>query len=665
MQFNNPSPFGKRLRAHLGFIGLAMGMLAGAGCANRAQPTKAAVRPTREAEDTFSVADTLRKSTDVESSRNAIEQLNLYIGNHPELKPRPLDAAEQSALRDQFALDAGEMAEVESSVFTPLDAHHFQFCMLLRDALRSLRLEDRSPLDKATAGFNWVVRQIAFEERQGDACPPDFVLRRGWGTALERSLVFMSVLHQLGIDGCMILVSGPKQESPMGYWIPGALVDNEIYLFDTRLGLALPGGPNKIATLKQLRAQPQLLKNLSADPKLPYDVSAEQVKKLEILASCNLSAMSPRMQYLNDVLAPVEGVRLWGDPANALKRFQHAVANDASGIRVRGWNQTGDVNTPVRVARYFLPKSEGGVDSSSRRDRTIAALLVPMGLYPPPLRTLQGEPGMRLQGLFANPYPIFTLEAKMPRASLQSWLPGLYNASPEGVGSQKSSDLVERERMPRDLMLHGRLDEATNALITIRDELRRQRSVAITEGLVNDVMRWCNHAVEVYGTYLRLERDARDPKSRNPVDPATLDKARQMKDELWTHAQAVQLLVQKVSAEYMSGEVAYLIALCKQEQAERIQGRIDQARKAGKSPSSGDSSSAKNSWTGAAGWWNTYLEEFPTARGASAARIFKARALDAFGDHSGARSVLSESTRGQPSFQTMARLYLAKQLEGK
>jgi len=166
----------------------------------------------------------------------------------------------------------------------------------------------------------------------------------------------------------------------MSYWIPGALVDNDIYLFDTRLGLPLPGDPNKIATLKEVRARPQLLKNLSADPKLPYDVSAEQVKKLEILASCNLSAMSPRMQYLTDVLAPVEGVRLWGDPANALKRFQHAVANDASGIRVRGWNQTGDVNTPVRIARYFLPKSEGGVDSSSRRDRTIAALLVPMGL---------------------------------------------------------------------------------------------------------------------------------------------------------------------------------------------------------------------------------------------------------------------------------------------
>src|SRR5262245_36003220 len=276
MQFHNPSPFGKRLRAYLGVIGLATGLLAGAGCANRAQPTKAAVRPAREAEDTFSVADTLRKSTDVESSRNAIEQLNLYIGNHPELKPRSLDAAEQSALRDQFALDSGEMAEVESSVFTPLDAHHFQFCMLLRDALRSLRLEDRSPLDKATAGFNWVVRQIALEERQGDACPPDFVLRRGWGTALERSLVFMSVLHQLGIDGCRSLASGPKQEAPMSYWTPGALVYNDIYLFDTRLGLPLPGGPNKIATLKEVRARPQLLKNLSADPKLPYDVSAEQ-----------------------------------------------------------------------------------------------------------------------------------------------------------------------------------------------------------------------------------------------------------------------------------------------------------------------------------------------------------------------------------------------------
>src|SRR5262249_37323492 len=155
------------------------------------------------------------------------------------------------------------------------------------------------------------------------------------------------------------------------------------------------------------------------------------------------------------------------------------------------------------------------------------------------------------------PYPSFILEPKMPRDSLQMWLPGLFEP---GASSQKASELVERERMPRDLMLHGRLDEATNVLITIRDELRRQRSVPITPELGAAVGRWCDLAVEVYGNYLRLEKESKDPKSKHPVDPGALESAKQTKAKLWAQGQAVYTLIQRASAEYMAGEVTYLVA---------------------------------------------------------------------------------------------------------
>jgi hypothetical protein len=217
--------------------------------------------------------------------------------------------------------------------------------------------------------------------------------------------------------------------------------------------------------------------------------------------------------------------------------------------------------------------------------------------------------------------------------------------------------------MPRDLMLHGRLDEATSVLTTIRDELRRHRALVITPQLAVDVRDWCGKAIDVYGTYLRLEKEARDPKSRRSVDAAALEAAKRNKETLWVESAKVHNVVQKVSADYMAGEVTYLIALCKQEQAERAQSKLDRARRLKKSPSAAEIASTKNAWRAAAGWWNTCREEFGATRRVPAARLLNARALQALGDPDGARSLLQDLPGTMSSFDRMARLYLSKQLE--
>src|SRR5262249_33442527 len=153
-----------------------------------------------------------------------------------------------------------------------------------------------------------------------------------------------------------------EKHKTMRYWVAGVLVDNEIYLFDTRLGLAIPGPSHVgVATLRQVAAKPELLKQLTVDPNLRYDVSREQVKGAEILVCCSLAAMSPRMKHLHGLRDSLEGIRLWGEPIEGLKRFKKAAkANGLAETQVRGWNQSGDFNTPVRVTRYFLPPPEGG-----------------------------------------------------------------------------------------------------------------------------------------------------------------------------------------------------------------------------------------------------------------------------------------------------------------
>src|SRR5262249_14832431 len=156
-----------------------------------------------------------RKVSDRDSCRNAVQQLNRYLSDHPESKSPALSPTEQATLQEQYALDADEMLEVQNSGFTLLDADHLEFCLLLRDAMRSLKLEERAPLEKASGAFEWVMPQVGPQDVIGDAIrqaineqtnvfPPHFVVRRGWGSALERSLVFMAALDQLGVDSCMV-----------------------------------------------------------------------------------------------------------------------------------------------------------------------------------------------------------------------------------------------------------------------------------------------------------------------------------------------------------------------------------------------------------------------------------------------------------------------------
>src|SRR5207237_863295 len=134
---------------------------------------------------------------------------------------------------------------------------------------------------------------------------PEFALRRSWGSSLERAMLFLALLPQFGIDGCVVAVpAGGRAQAGFRYWIPGALVDGEIYLFDPRLGMPLPGPtPSGVATLKQVREQPQLLQALTLGEKHRYDVTAEQVKQAEVHVGAFLSALAPRMGHLENILA--------------------------------------------------------------------------------------------------------------------------------------------------------------------------------------------------------------------------------------------------------------------------------------------------------------------------------------------------------------------------
>src|SRR5262249_37367461 len=153
------------------------------------------------------------------------------------------------------------------------------------------------------------------------------------------------------------------------YWACGALVDvkpekdgedeKQVLLFDHRMGMPLPGTTDKdILTLSALCAHPETLKTYTVSPEYAYDVNPEMVAGVEIHLITSLSALSPRMLFLQrDLLAPAIKGRLTLEVEESLNEFANASP------------RIGDRKIPVRVAthftgvlRRFLPPDEGGTD---------------------------------------------------------------------------------------------------------------------------------------------------------------------------------------------------------------------------------------------------------------------------------------------------------------
>ncbi|HZT80712.1 MAG TPA: hypothetical protein VFA26_10835 [Gemmataceae bacterium] len=567
----------------------------------------------------------------------------------------PLAAAYRTAfradlLRRHFQLDAAETDEATSPGFTDLDAHHLDLCFLMRDAAASLLPEGPTPppAEAARLAFAWTVRQVRLvqqpgrdprllptTERDGFVVPPQFALRRGWGSAAERALVFLALLHQLDIDGCLVCLPGGEGNRPL-LWACGAVAGKDLLLFDPCLGLPIPGeSPGTVATLAQAKARPEVLKALTPDEKqhpeakdCPYDVTAEKAKRAEVWVVCPLSGMGPRMRALENVLQDPEGRgpivrgRLAYDPARLLVSCAAAARGESGEApAVHVWS------AGARALRSFLPQAEGGTDKPDDQGRTRYSLFhieLSLGAMPPLLVRMEGRLGHRMRLLAASP----------------------------------ALSLLFAPRMPRDNMLRGRLEEAVHDLSDLRNEtpLQEERLKANPQ-IEQEVVEWYEKMVAAYGAQARAEQAG---------DRAGADAARAQVDALYKQGQRrLMVLIEGYAADARRAELTYFLALCKHEQAERAQARLDVAARAGKPPAEDDERAARDGWANAAEWWATFVQDYPGSPAAPAARTHLARARLHLGQRPAAAELLGDLSGPLTPLEKTARLYLARSADAK
>ncbi|HEY7154645.1 MAG TPA: hypothetical protein VH575_11855 [Gemmataceae bacterium] len=581
---------------------------------------------------------TLARQTDLNGCRDALQQINVEWSEKPDLRPPPLTNERKDWLREHINLDKNELAEIDNGNYTLLDSHHLDCCFLMRDAARALEVKGvrdngeesrEKPLDQAARAFAWVMRQVRLREQDGEAVPPAFALRRGWGSATDRALVFLALLEQFGdpggpnpeLLGC--LLQAPDDSGQVRLWACGVVVGDgkDVYLFDPRLGLPLPGPKGQgIATLAEVRQQPEILAQLNVNEKQRYDVTAKQTQAAQVFFICPLSALAPRMRHLQEtVLAPAVRVRLAADPAEEQERLTAAT--------------TAMVRMPrdkITLLHHFMPASEGGADATARPDdpQALSPLyrftmgLVPRSAFPLPFRDIQRFPldselGRRVQKLFTEPF----------FASMLA--PG----------------------QARDLLLRGRYSAAEPELVKERERWRdQQKQRANAVDLEKKVEDWVHQATHEYAVKLT----ATDPRKR--------EAAEQQINALWgtRYAAPVYALLFGAVAEARNPEVSYQLALCSQEQAEQLQARLDVRSR---TREAAEADKVRQAWQDARDAWKQHEEDYPNHVDRAAAHLLRGRAEAMLGDGKAAVTSWKNLPDSATDLEKLAALYLARQLE--
>ena len=178
---------------------------------------------------------------------------------------------------------------LERSSFEEHEGRLLQEAVWLRDIARWARGDGFDNLQRATALFDWTIRNVQLEpDDQARAHRPWQVLLYGRGTAEQRAWVFALLARQLDLDVVVLALPATAQqdgETPTAtndakFWLPALLDNGELYLFDTRLGLPLPGRRGSgVATLKQVQDDGSLLRQLDLDGQ-PYPVTSAALEEV-------------------------------------------------------------------------------------------------------------------------------------------------------------------------------------------------------------------------------------------------------------------------------------------------------------------------------------------------------------------------------------------------
>jgi hypothetical protein len=597
-----PDPFrSRRLLAGLSFTGallIAVALtISGGGCSKPPVRTSDDQNNAGPKSDPWKTAGTrLKKDTELTSVKTALTGLTNEVSIQEGQKLPTLSDEAFAALAAVVPLSPGDHREIRGAAFSGYDPVYLADCLYLRDSARALALTGLPPERQAELAFEWVCRQVYLypwlrqlgeHTFRSTALPPTVVLRRGFGSGLERMYVFVALLQQLGLDGC--LIGGPTvgpttaefnvnirvpvpappasmaavaSVAPRGpFWAVGVRVGTDVRLFDPWRAQPLP------LTLNQLRANPEAAKAWFEDPANKSGPTLDDAKKATVYLAVPVNALSPRMGAFEAHLGGELGVKVALD-VKALEAKRAAFPDP----KPTYWNSVDDPFAYGRVGRSFLPVDMGGSDPSP---------LSPVRLY---------ESAFRDQipaGAFVQPDRLKAIPAQQRLGATAAHYLAVSFVEPPN---------------PRERVQRGQFQDAARDVVVKQEAFAAGMERLLNKDADQQVQDWIKAANEMYDALgvARLNGD----KSEEGALAAQVE-------NLWKQPGA-QLLIDRASAEVGRAEASYLLALCKHEQAERLQVRLERATGPDAAAAKAD---ALDAWKTAQAAWRTYEQLAATHAG--------------------------------------------------
>lgn len=239
-----------------------------------------------------------------------VSLLNSWHGLAPDPSPKTDDSVPQGWI------DEAQAIRLKSENYDLFDAVHIRDAMLTHTIAGYLSTRASDEVGQATAVFDFVVRNVALRGDDDPDMPLGIyrILLLGQGNPEDRAWVTASLLRQLRLDSVIVR---PKSDKAAENWLLGVLLKGQVYLFDPRLGLAVPSsdeptGSTVPATLTQIVEHPEWLQGFSVKSD-EYPIKAEALKDVDIFPIVEVDWWTRRIRYLESVL-PASDLCVLSDP---------------------------------------------------------------------------------------------------------------------------------------------------------------------------------------------------------------------------------------------------------------------------------------------------------------------------------------------------------------
>ncbi len=355
-----------------GLAAVLMTSLLFAGCSTR-QPvvgdgggvTDSAVKRKKRRADVLESLLTMARPEvlAIETDRSTVVSL---LNDWVSLGKKQDDGVDPIDLAYTSRLDKSDQRQMAEPRFSRGDVGHIRNALWYARVARFVSGDARTDLERVVRLFRYIRRNIVLRADQDTRLPlaPFGIAMLGDGNSRDRAWLFANMLRQLRIDSVIFRCG----DDPRG-WLFGVLLDEEVYLFDTRLGLPIPADrtkPNGVAierpaTLRQVGQDATLLSGLAGDDDHPYPVTAESLAAAKIEVAGSTCFWAPRMRRLQMSLAGDESVVLW-DPLESSELVPEGVL---ARMKAAGFDPGS-----VSVWRYPDERLEGNANFDNAQRQT-------------------------------------------------------------------------------------------------------------------------------------------------------------------------------------------------------------------------------------------------------------------------------------------------------